>query len=279
MNIYRPVWHDQSIERLLGILSEDMLTAPSVDTGHWQAKKDVDQTQTRELLNVVIEMPINGSPGGWASYMRPNLPWAETHFKERVSGEPLNPPPSASNWPFAQRDNEDFKQQGAFSHSYPERLWSRFAPDGAKELGFKVNRGVRYEHGDLHDAIHLLIQEPHTRQCFIPIWFPEDLHAAAVEHQRVPCTLGYHMMMRQGQLHCFYPMRSLDLLRYFKDDAYMAGRLCQWVIEQCRIHSNENSVWQEVQPGILTMHAVSLHIFERDVPIIKAMRHKKERVA
>lgn len=284
MNFYRPVWADNSIDRLFDQLCKDLLTAPSVDTGHWQAKKDVPQVQSRELRNVIMELPISGSPGGWSSWMKPNLPWAEDHFQERVGGEPLNPPPSHVNWPFNQRGNEDHMDGVVFSHSYPERLWPCRAGDIAEKQradGFEpspvdVNMGIRYRYGDLDDLVTLLTSEPHTRQAYVPLWFPEDL-AAAVEGQRVPCTLGYHFILRSNQLHCFYPMRSLDVLRYFRDDAYMAGRLCQWLIGRChKTHEyNENSVWHHVTPGTLTLHAVSCHVFENDIPIINHLLGKK----
>ena len=272
-NYYKPIWSDRTVERLLHQLYHNLLSAPTVDTGHWQAKKNVPQTQTRELTNVVIELPIQRTPGSWASWMQPNLPWAEDHFQERVSGEPLNPPPSHVYWPFNQRGNEDHMDGEVFSHSYPERLWPRFAPEpDGPSVARSPNRGIRYDYGDLRDLVQLLVEEPHTRQAYIPLWFPEDI-TAANQAQRVPCTLGYHFLLREGKLHCFYPMRSLDVLRYFQDDAYMAGRLCQWVIAQC---GNSNDRWRDVIPGTLIMHAVSCHCFEGDIPIIN---HKLEKAA
>lgn len=286
MQFYKPSASATSIDSLFDRICGDIIHCPLVDTGHWQAKKEVPQTQTREMLNFHAEVPIASSVGAWASYMKPNLPWADEHFAERVGGVPVNPPPSASHWPYAQKDNADFKSQGAFSHSYPERLWSKWAPiDSGPLIGgyghppqdhAESQTGIRYPHGDLDDAVALLVNEPFTRQCYIPMWFAEDLHAAAVEHERVPCSLGWHFILRRGKLQCFYPMRSLDLLRYFRDDLYMAGRLCQWMIQKCRIESDENSVWHEISPGALTVHAVSLHIFDADVPGIKHRLAKKQ---
>lgn len=285
MNLYRPSWFENTIERLVEIMENDLIEAPPVDTGHWQAKTNVPQTATRELMNVSIETTIATTVGAWAAYMRPNLPWAEEHFTERVSGRPVNPPPSHARWPFNQQGNKDYLDGEAFSHSYPERLWPRYAPIVSGELvggygdGFHDDQvpqhGIRYPYGDLVDAINLLVREPYTRQCYIPLWFPEDLAAAARYHQRVPCTLGYHMMMRNNHLNCFYLMRSLDLLRYFQDDAYMAGRLVLWLIDECRKRETQNGRWSEVQPGILTMHVTSLHIFEGDVAAIKHRRARK----
>lgn len=288
MNLYRPTWNEINFDRLFNALCDDLLDAPEVDTGHWQAKTDVPQTATKELLNVTLEIPIHNTSGAWASWVKPNLPWAETHFQERVSGKPLNPPPSHVDWPYNQQGNKGHMDGEAFSHSYPERLWPKHAPieSGPLIAGYgnppdpfcaSPQSGIRYPYGDLNNAVDLLVQEPHSRQCFIPIWSPEDLHAAAVEHQRVPCTLGYHMLLRDNKLMCFYPMRSLDALRYLRDDMFMAGRLVQWVLSQVRANSGENSVWHDANPGLLTMFAVSLHIFQGDVPGLEHKLKKKAR--
>lgn len=283
MKYYKPMVGDHNLDRIFDLLCKDLLDAPPVDTGHWQAKRNTPMSQSRELQNVVLELPIPATPGAWASWVRPNLPWAEKHFLERVGGEPLNPPPSHVEWPFNQAGNKDHMDGQVFSHSYPERLWPRQAGITAigatNEEPHYAQRGIRYEYGDLFNAVDLLVQEPQTRQCFIPIWFPEDLYAAAVEHQRVPCTLGYHAMLRRGQLNIFYPMRSTDALRYLKDDLYMAGRLTHWLIDQCRKQSSETSEWHDAVPGMLTMHSASLHIFQNDVHLLEAVLRKREKVA
>jgi hypothetical protein len=271
---YRPTLGDQNFGRIYDLICKDLVRAPAVDTGHWQAKKDTPMTQTREIQNAIIEFPIAATPGAWASFVQPNLPWAEDHFNERVSGKPLNPPPSHVDWPYNQQGNKDHMDGKVFSHSYPERMWPRNAPESNQES--KVpNVGIRYEYGDLNNAVDLLVQEPTTRQCYIPIWFPEDLHASAVEHQRVPCTLGYHAMLRRGVLNIFYPMRSTDAVRYLKDDAYMAGRLTHWLIEKCQKQSAENSIWHDVYPGTLTIHTASLHCFVGDIPNLSKLAHEK----
>jgi thymidylate synthase len=254
---------DNDIERCFQKIAAELLLKPVIDTGHWQSVRNVPQTKTYEIQHAIIEIPIAATKGAWASFMKPNLPWADEHFAERVGGKALNPPPSHVNWPFAQGGNAEFTDDDEeFSHSYPERMWPRDA--------FGSGLGLKYRLGDLNNAVDLLLQEPHTRQCYIAIWYPEDLHAAAVEQARVPCTLGYHMMLRRDKLHVFYPMRSLDLLRYFQDDAYMAGRLGQWLIHECE-KREPGGMWKHVTPGNLTMFASSLHIFQDDVPIL---RHK-----
>ena len=104
-----------------------------VFSGRWQSI-DIDQSMM-ELLNHTIKFTIPESMSEVISEVRPNLPWAEDHLEERIGGEPLNPPPSNEWWPFAQKNNDQFKQEAQFSHTYPERLWT------------PKLEGIRYEYG------------------------------------------------------------------------------------------------------------------------------------
>lgn len=256
-----------------------------VDTGHWQALKNVPHTKSIELMNVVYQLGIPETHVQLADIVKPNLPWAEDHFQERVAGEPTNPGDQYMNWPWYHPDWEAQKQRefdpdcpepgyavntapSTFSHTYQERMWPRSAGDRGPALDEwvqsrpnQVDRmGIRFRYGDLEDVAELLTEEPHTRQAYLPIWFPED--TGAHHGERVPCTLGYHFLLRDDKLHINYFIRSCDFLRYFRDDVYMASRLCQWMLGRLQISS-----WSDdVVPGTLTMFISSLHIFEGDLP-------------
>lgn len=228
-------------------LTIELSKAPVVEVGEWQAiRDDRPQMKTIELEDVSFEWTIPTSDAPKIALqvaVNPNLPWAEDHFLERISGAPLNPPPSHSWWPFAQRDNSEHTAEGKFSHTYPERFWPKFA----ESLG--IRSGIRFEYGDLDDTIDLLKSRPGTRQAYLPIWFPED-GAAALSGERVPCTLGYHFLIRGGRLKIVYYIRSCDFYRHFRDDVYMAARLAQHVGERVG-----------ATPRSLVMHISSLHIF------------------
>jgi thymidylate synthase len=119
--------------------------------------------------------------------------------------------------------------------------------------------GIRFKTADLSSLVRLLNQDRYTRQAYLPIWFPEDLSAALL-NERVPCTLGWHFMVRNhdgvDRLHLMYPMRSTDAVRHFHNDVYMANALALWVIDQLDGPS--------VEPGELTMTMSSFHCFEND---------------
>lgn len=266
------VFQDMAFDRMLVELRRTFLAkGVPVNVGEWQAIKDPDlpMSKTIELQNVSIQLKIPQYLTALQLTTSPNLPWAEDHFLERVSGEPLNPPPSHEWWPFAQKSNTEHMKDQVFSHTYPERFWPKFAGYSSTTGGIAARRGIRYQYGDLEDVVEQLFKSPGTRQAYLPVWFPEDTGAGHGE--RVPCTLGYHFLIRQEKLSITYYIRSCDLLRHFQDDVYMAARLGQWMVEQLHKLGCE-----DLRPGLLVMHMTSLHIFQGEEDRLKREIHEWE---
>ena len=218
----------------------------NLQTGSWQGTQE--PPVFLEILHADLVAPMYKNTGEelhsrlYASdSLGATQPWADVHFDERTSGEPLNPPPSHTMW---LKDTEKYmsENQKAFSHSYPERMW---APS---------MDGIRFKTGNLGDAVELLKKDPTTRQCYVPMWFPEDIIAANLG-ERVPCSFGWHFMERGGQLHCSYHMRSCDVVRHLHNDLYFANRLTQWMIDKSGI---------DAEVGYLHFSSTSLHCFEND---------------
>jgi hypothetical protein len=225
-----------------------------VGSKSWQGMESPDDTL--ELLNESIRFPLDMDLEHLKETIRPNLPWADVHFEERVSGIPYNPPPSHKIWPFTQADNKKFRVDDKFSHTYPERFWPKNA------AGSDSIKGIRYNYGDLQSVIELLQKDPTTRQAYLPIWFPED--TGAEQGQRVPCTLGYHLIYRNQMLYINYYIRSCDIIRHLRDDLYLAAKLCHYVANYL-----ESSLAIRVRPGALTMHITSLHCFYKERHLLK----------
>jgi hypothetical protein len=234
-----------------------------VDVGEWQSitreEQDLPQQKTIELQNVVFDMDIPQTMEELQAVVSPNLPFAEAQFQDRVSGAPLNPPPSDKLWPWAHHLDDD-KAGGQYSHTYPERYWPKHARPTHVPALLYPRRGVRYAYGDLQDVLSLLRRSPYTRQAVLPVWFPED--TGAVQRQRVPCSIGYHFLLRKGELNVTYWIRSCDFFRHFQDDVYMTARLVQWILEE--MDNGIQDDWTSVLPGKLTMHIDSLHVFEAE---------------
>lgn len=248
-------------------LQRRLIEVYPTDVGQWQSQDVSSRPEmvTHELANVSIVMGLPQSAMVLADQTGAHLPWAEDHLQERVGGEPLNPAPSEAWWPFASKKdgttNTDHRMGVEFSHTYPERIWPKRAGDLNSPTSLD-HLGVRFAYGDLQDVVNLLIKQPGTRQAFLPIWFPED--TGVVHGERVPCTLGYHFMIRNGELQITYYMRSCDLIRHFQDDVYMAGRLAQWVRDELNNHLHNRAY----DVGELVMHIVSLHCFAGDIDMM-----------
>lgn len=225
----------------LKFLRRDLLNnGYEIKTESWQGTEEPPVFW--EILHGDLVCPMEDTIEKASEVTDASQPWANEHFAERVGGEPLNPPPSHVRW---NTGSEGYLADGAvFSHSYPERMWSK-----------GLHQGIRYDIGDLNTAVELLKKEPNTRQCYIPLWFPEDIQAA-VDGERVPCTFGWHFMLRGKELHCAYHMRSCDVVRHLHNDLFFANALALWLIEQAGL---------DAKPGYIHFSSSSLHCFKNDL--------------
>lgn len=251
--------------------------AEKLQPARWQGQ-DVSsrpEAQMYELLHTQMIARL-GHPQTWAEHIEPNLPWAENHFLERVSGTPMNPGTEWANWPFGVNAEKVLDKEGMFNHNYMERYWPKYAhlnsipTVNAKDWNEKLSgyrcggpgiSGIRHQYGDLFDLVLNLANEPDTRQAYLPVWFPED--TGAVHTGRKPCTLGYHFIVRNGRLDVTYYMRSCDLANHFRDDIYLTARLGQWMLEQCKVFGKKDN-WRDIQLGRLVVNITSLHMFVND---------------
>lgn len=244
----------------------------SVDAGSWQGypTRGRPDLVTKEYMNLTLEVPVKDTLEGLQQQIIPNLPWADRHFSERVSRIPSNPGDAYEEWPWWQ-GQEHAAMVGelgveaplVFTHTYQERFWPKKANMGNRPHAH--NRvpiwGIRYQWGDLDDVVKLLGREPLTRQATFPIFFPED--TGAVHQGRIPCTLHYHFLLRNGMLHMWYAIRSCDYIRHFRDDLYLAARLILWVLAELKFY-HPDSVWTDVTPGHMFFTAYSFHMHAGD---------------
>lgn len=246
-----------------------LLGAEEVNVGEWHSKKvDHPLLVTKELMDVVLEFKVPPGMAELQDMVKPNLPWAEMHFQERLDPETPNPPPSHEHWPWAHQQHQTM-DAGGFSHTYPERYWPRFANfpgqcADSQRVSACPRVGIRFEYGEFGDVISMLRKNGNTRQAYLPVWFPED--TGAVHGERVPCSLGYHFLIREGRLSCRYFLRSCDFVRHFNDDMYMTARLMQFVASEI----------PGVTPGKLMVVISSLHIMRGDEAMLKHRLEKGE---
>ena len=256
--------------------------------GMWQGV-DVSRKpdmQTHELAHVAISVDLRGYTDlQWhRDIIKPNLPWADDHFLERVCGYPINPGVEWANWPWGGSADKFRDKRGKFNHNYMERYWPKYAghfvnatetPDEFKTLllsahegtdgGWPPNHGVHHDYGDLNDVVKKLCCDPGTRQAVLPIYFPED---TALLNARQPCSIYYHFIRNGNSLDVVYAMRSCDFRRHWADDVYLTVRLLLWVLEKVKqddeTRAPQYRQWQNVKPGEFVMHIANLHIFAAD---------------
>lgn len=237
-----------------------------------------------EVTHLHLEIPMDGYEEdleAYARHIKPDLPWADNHFEERVSGYPINPGTEFKNWPWNKgRGAESFlDRRGKFNHNYMERYWPKqahvIAEPTASPSDYRSRyrdyfqtgkvttmKGIMYEYGDLKDVVDLMIDDPLTRQAYLPVWFPEDTGGG---NKRAPCTIGYHFMMRGDRLSVNYHIRSCDFVKHFRNDLYLTVRLVIWMLRQLR---SRDPRWKDVRVGDFVMQIGSLHSFKPDWELI-----------
>lgn len=260
--------------------------AKAVKRGKWQGvdvSKKPDMTAF-EISHYDIQVPLHSTDlQYYRDQIKPNLPWADDHFLERVCGDPLNPGVEWANWPWGKNADKfrmdptlvgDPSLQPIFDHNYMQRYWPRWAgkfPDGVipdpdfSEPGMLLrdhspHRGIYFTYGDLDDIVEELKQDISTRQAVLPMFFPED--TGYRPGRRKPCSIFYHFIADSDlrSLDIVYYLRSCDLVRHFRDDIYLTVRLLLWMIDQL------NSAGVVVRPGSFVMSIGNLHCFRADWP-------------
>jgi len=91
-----------------------------VHTEKWQGMNISDKPQAamREIFNHSFSVPIyTENLEDLANDIKPNLPWADDHFQERVGGKPLNPGVQWANWPWAKSANQFRTEDEKFTHT------------------------------------------------------------------------------------------------------------------------------------------------------------------
>lgn len=154
--------------------------------------------------------------------------WARAEAHERVDGLSKNP---GEAWKRRAEFWKPFLRNGQFSYTYSERWTEQF-----------------------DYVFHELRQRPNTRQAVITMY---DRHQDMMNWggiDRVPCSLSYQFLIRQGALHVIYTMRSCDFVNFFQADVYCTITLL------CNM-ANELGV----EFGSLTHFIGSLHAFKKDL--------------
>lgn len=161
-------------------------------------------------------------------YMKVPKEYVEAEFQDRVNPEYQNP-----------------------GNAYKTRLdvWTPFLRDG--QFAYTYNERWRDQ---LPRVIRELQVRPETRQAILTMYDRHEDMANWGGKDRVPCSLHWQFLIREGALHVIYVMRSCDLLTHFPIDIALSARLLRHVASVLGINC-----------GTLTYFTGSLHAYQKDL--------------
>lgn len=153
--------------------------------------------------------------------------WVKEEFQERVSGDFINP---GKAWKIRGNVWKQFlNAEGKFDYTYNQRFGEQ-----------------------LKTLISELKLHPNSRQAILSIWREQDVFRLG-GRKRVPCSIYYQFMIRQGKLNIIYNQRSCDIMTHFGNDIYLAWALMEYVARET-----------DNKPGYLFHNIASLHCYKKD---------------
>lgn len=154
--------------------------------------------------------------------------WCQAEFKERLQIG-VNP---GNAYKIREELWEPFLVDGHFDYTYSERINSW---------------------GGLDKIINELKVNPDSRQLIMAIWDSSDIQEIGGK-KRVPCSIYYQFLLRNGQLDIIYNQRSADAYTHFGNDVWQAWHLMEYVAKQVG-----------TKPGYLYHNIGSLHVYNKDI--------------
>ena len=163
--------------------------------------------------------------------------WVQAEWKDRLVGN-LNPGKAWRErpdvWkPLLERDRgmrRGTNPPSRFSYTYSERM-------GGRHIDFIIDE---------------LKIHPHSRQLWLPVWSVTDETRRG--GRRVPCSLGYWLVQREGALNLTYMMRSCDFFTHYPNDVALAAMLLHYVAKQTGY-----------KVGSFIHFVGSFHVYHKDV--------------
>lgn len=195
--------------------------------------KDNPNFSTKEIINYSYTL-TSLSKVNYLFFAEPDArKWADEEFKERVA--------------------DKFKNPGK-AYLLRRAIWDEFLNE-FNRFDYTYNERISVS---LTKVIHELIRNKDTRQAIISIWNPDSDICGIGGEYRVPCSMYYQFLIRNGRLNIIYNQRSADIVTHFGNDIYLAWKLMAYVAEKVK-----------VQPGYLFHNIGSLHAYKKDWPILK----------
>lgn len=211
----------------------EMGTEVHTDTYQNKVIKDDPEMMTREILNYSYALESLDKED-YLYLADPRMKaYVNAEILDRTSRRPLNP-----------------------GHSFLERhdVWDQFL-NGLAKFDYTYSERI---FAQIDNVLKELVKHPDSRQCMIMIWDQHLDNAVMGGKKRVPCSISYQFVHRNGKLNLIYYMRSCDVMTHFGVDVALAWKLLEYVA-RCT----------NMKVGMLYHNITSLHSYKRDWPLLK----------
>lgn len=195
--------------------------------------KDDENFRTKEIINYSYCLKTLDQVDELFRFSPESRGWVNAELNERVNQEKLNP---GQAWKIRLETWQPFLNNlGMFDYTYSERIGN-----------------------SLERIISELSTNPDSRQCILSIWDRVIDIRFLGGVKRVPCSVYYQFLLRDGKLNIIYNQRSADVVTHFGNDVWLAYNLGAWAAEQIN-----------VPMGDLFHNITSLHCYAKDWETLK----------
>jgi len=177
------------------------------------------------------------------------LTYVLSEFRDRTSGKALNP---GNSYKCREVLWTEFMHDGKFSYTYSERMEPQLEYITNQ---LKINPETRQAIINIHTNICPEVDRtiPDTAQDVNHVCLSADLYHTGGK-ARIPCSMYYQIMIREGRVDLIYTMRSCDLLIHFPIDISLALCLLDYFADILKL-----------KHGTFTYFTGSLHAYKKDM--------------
>jgi thymidylate synthase len=180
------------------------------------------------------------------------LRWCIEEFNERIK-----PNPGASLSIYSEPFQFESSVNPGQAWLLRKNTWTQFLNEEGK---FDYNYNERLLiHDQLPRIINHLRSDINSRRAVISIWDSfQDLEGLE-QCLRVPCSVTYSFLYREGKLNIFYHMRSSDFYEHFLNDMYLASKMNLYVAQELGVEIGDTVVY------VNSLHAYKIDLDKRGI--------------
>lgn len=138
-------------------------------------------------------------------------------------------------------------------------LWQKLmSKKNGEKFDYTYSERINYS-AQLDNAIAALKEDKHSRRAMIMVFQPEDTIESSGFETRIPCSISYQFLIRNGRLMVLYYIRSNDYFKHFAVDIWLTEAIQSYICEQLK------DVYPDLKLGPLNYYAGSFHAYNEDL--------------